>query len=133
MGRFGEQGGRSGFGGGRPRDRDNFSGGFNRGGRPERRLEMHSATCSKCGKECRVPFKPTGNKPVFCSDCFSQQNAGSNHFNPRSEGQSNSNFGPQLDQINAKLDKIIMILKELELDVEEPDLEESEEDSEDEI
>ncbi len=32
--------------------------------------EMHKATCSDCGKECEVPFKPTQGKPVRCQDCF---------------------------------------------------------------
>lgn len=32
--------------------------------------EMHKATCSECGKECEVPFKPTEGRPVFCRDCF---------------------------------------------------------------
>jgi len=32
--------------------------------------EMHKATCSKCGKECEVPFKPTQGKPVYCKDCY---------------------------------------------------------------
>ena len=36
-------------------------------GRP---LNMHKATCSECGKSCELPFKPTGDKPVFCSNCF---------------------------------------------------------------
>lgn len=36
-------------------------------GRP---LKMHRATCSECGKSCELPFKPTGDKPVFCSNCF---------------------------------------------------------------
>lgn len=31
---------------------------------------MYKAVCSKCGKDCEVPFKPTGDKPVFCTDCF---------------------------------------------------------------
>jgi len=35
--------------------------------------EMFSATCASCGKEARVPFQPTGSKPVYCSDCFSAQ------------------------------------------------------------
>jgi CxxC-x17-CxxC domain-containing protein len=26
--------------------------------------EMHKATCSDCGKECEVPFKPTEGKDV---------------------------------------------------------------------
>ncbi len=38
------------------------------GGREER--TMHQATCSDCGASCEVPFKPTGRKPVLCSDCF---------------------------------------------------------------
>jgi len=32
--------------------------------------EMHKATCSKCGKECEVPFKPMEGKPVYCRDCY---------------------------------------------------------------
>lgn len=32
--------------------------------------EMHKATCSDCGAECEVPFKPTQGKPVRCQDCF---------------------------------------------------------------
>lgn len=35
--------------------------------------EMFSATCSSCGKEAQVPFRPTSGKPVYCSDCFRQQ------------------------------------------------------------
>ena len=44
------------------------SGGF--GGRNSGRPTMHKAICSKCGKDCEVPFKPTGDKPIFCSECF---------------------------------------------------------------
>jgi CxxC-x17-CxxC domain-containing protein len=33
-----------------------------------------SATCASCGKETTVPFKPTQGRPVFCRDCFAQQN-----------------------------------------------------------
>ena len=35
-----------------------------------RNLNMHKAICSECGSKCELPFKPTGDKPVFCSDCF---------------------------------------------------------------
>jgi CxxC-x17-CxxC domain-containing protein len=44
------------------------SGGFDRAPR-----EMFSATCSSCGREAQVPFRPTGAKPVYCSDCFRTQ------------------------------------------------------------
>lgn len=36
--------------------------------RPERQL--YSVTCASCGKDAKVPFEPTGNRPVYCSDCF---------------------------------------------------------------
>ena len=39
--------------------------------------EMFSATCASCGKEAQVPFQPRGDKPVYCSDCFRSQSAGS--------------------------------------------------------
>ena len=32
--------------------------------------EMHEAVCGDCGNVAKVPFKPTGDKPVYCSDCF---------------------------------------------------------------
>ena len=48
------------------------SGGYSSGGggygRQER--QMFSATCSTCGQEARVPFQPRGDKPVYCSNCF---------------------------------------------------------------
>ena len=33
--------------------------------------EMHPAVCAQCGKDTMVPFRPRGDKPVYCSDCFS--------------------------------------------------------------
>jgi CxxC-x17-CxxC domain-containing protein len=35
--------------------------------------QLFKATCSECGKSCEVPFRPTGDKPVFCSDCFNKK------------------------------------------------------------
>ena len=40
------------------------------GGYSARPREMFSAAWDSCGKEARVPFRPTGSKPVYCSDCF---------------------------------------------------------------
>jgi CxxC-x17-CxxC domain-containing protein len=31
------------------------------------------ATCSHCGKETTVPFKPTQGRPVFCRECFQER------------------------------------------------------------
>jgi len=38
-----------------------------------RNREMFTVTCDSCGKEATVPFKPTNEKPVYCSDCFANQ------------------------------------------------------------
>lgn len=69
------------------KDFKKFDGGFNRrdGGRPsfggkpgfkkfdrsnDRPPMMHKATCTDCGKGCEVPFRPSGDKPVLCSNCL---------------------------------------------------------------
>ncbi len=56
--------GGQGFGGGF-RSGGFRGGGFNRGPR-----EMHKVTCSDCGKETEVPFKPAEGRPVYCKDCY---------------------------------------------------------------
>ncbi len=30
-------------------------------------------TCSNCGKETTVPFRPTQGRPVLCRECYQQQ------------------------------------------------------------
>jgi len=50
--------------------------GFNRGGGFRRDFggprEMHKVTCSDCGQETEVPFKPDGTRPVYCRDCYAK-------------------------------------------------------------
>jgi len=43
------------------------------GGAAKQQREMFSATCASCGKACKVPFQPKNDRPVYCSDCFSNQ------------------------------------------------------------
>jgi len=69
------------------RKADRESGGYSGGGSSSgggyssgrggygRQREMFSAVCASCGNEARVPFQPSGEKPVYCSDCFSKQRA----------------------------------------------------------
>jgi len=38
--------------------------------------EMHSVICAECGNQATVPFLPRGDRPVYCSDCFSRQGGG---------------------------------------------------------
>jgi len=82
--------------------------------------QMFKTICSSCGKDCEVPFKPFGNKPVFCSNCFGKNNEGSGtrrfedrSFNkPRFEDRNNRppQESEQYNLLNAKLDKILAIL-----------------------
>ncbi|HHY45702.1 MAG TPA: zinc-binding protein [Firmicutes bacterium] len=32
--------------------------------------EMYTVTCSACGRETQVPFKPRNDRPVYCKECF---------------------------------------------------------------
>jgi CxxC-x17-CxxC domain-containing protein len=41
---------------------------------PKRR--MFPAVCAQCGSETQVPFEPRGDRPVYCSDCYSKQRLG---------------------------------------------------------
>lgn len=68
-------------------------------------LVMHDVTCAKCGKLTQVPFKPSGSKPVYCSDCFRKGDSGFSDSRKESAGSG------QLDIINKKLDKIMEALE----------------------
>ncbi len=102
--------------------------------------EMHDAECSKCGKQCKVPFRPSGGKPVYCSNCFKNSNNSDSResFAPReqeSSAQSSNGISQeQLKQLNTKLDKILSILEQLEVDVvdEDEELDEIVDDAKDE-
>ena len=41
-----------------------------RGGGYRQRRQMYPAVCANCGKETEVPFQPSGERPVYCIDCF---------------------------------------------------------------
>jgi CxxC-x17-CxxC domain-containing protein len=58
-------------------DSGGYGGGYGGGGYGGSRgpREMFTATCSSCGKEAQVPFRPTSGKPVYCSDCFALRRA----------------------------------------------------------
>jgi CxxC-x17-CxxC domain-containing protein len=62
----GDRGGYGGYGYG-----DNGGGGGYASSRP-----MYDVVCAACGKETQVPFQPRGDRPVYCSDCYSRQGGG---------------------------------------------------------
>jgi len=57
-------------GGGPPRREGGGGGGGGGGGQPR---EYFLAICGECGKEAQLPFKPRGDRPVFCSECFDKK------------------------------------------------------------
>ena len=116
-----------------------FRGGSGRGDFPkknwggDRDRQMFQATCSECGKPCEVPFKPSGDKPVFCNDCFNKKRDASDtrtsrpDFNDRGPKrdfsasrdprapykpvQDNNNISKQLSDISSKLDRLISAME----------------------
>jgi CxxC-x17-CxxC domain-containing protein len=75
----------------------------------DRGPRKHKTVCSACGKECEVPFKPDGSKPVYCDDCFGRGDK-KPEFR-KSEGGSVSK--KEFDQLNSKLDAILKRLDSL--------------------
>jgi CxxC-x17-CxxC domain-containing protein len=54
---------------------------------------MYSAVCSNCGQEALVPFQPSGDKPVYCSDCFQQMGGGSRGGGRGDRGGGSRGYG----------------------------------------
>lgn len=131
-GGFGDRGGRGGDRGG-----DRGGHGFHDKHHGDDR-EMFKATCTECGKSCEVPFRPTGDKPVLCKECFSNKKEeqsggfGNDRFNKRSFGNDRPSFGAprfeksfdaprpdrriddlkaQVDHLTSKVDKVIALLQ----------------------
>jgi len=105
-GNFRGGGGRPGGGGFRGRDSNRRDSG---------RREMHDAVCDNCGNDCKVPFRPSGDKPIYCSDCFEAKNGGGRpqRDNARAGGGDNSNkeLLVQITAVNAKLERILRVLE----------------------
>ena len=122
--KFGSGGGRPGGfnrGGGRPS--------FNRGGRDGEKPPMFEAVCAKCQKTCEVPFRPNGNKPVYCRDCFrSVRDEDEGMHSTRPESGPRRDFAPapqqrpqadtridnlsaQINALNQKMDKVLAALQ----------------------
>ena len=78
---------------------------------------MFDAVCDECGKDCKVPFKPTSGKPIYCSDCFEKHDPKKNSDRrPRRDSRREYSNKSQdntklLESINSKLDYIIETLK----------------------
>lgn len=55
------------------------------------------AVCADCGNNCKVPFRPSNDKPVFCKNCFGDK---------KTVGAKD-----KFEELNVKLDKILKLLE----------------------
>lgn len=105
-----KRGGGSKFGGrGRGYGRDD--GGYGGGGRGRGPVIMHQAVCAECGQECEVPFKPTGDRPVYCDNCFGGKKDRSSPGRNDSRGGGGNDLKNQLEILNSKMDVLIATAK----------------------
>lgn len=119
------------FGGGRKPFGDH-------GGRGRDEKELFSAVCATCGKACEVPFRPSGDRPVYCRDCFGgKENTPRGDFDRRDDNVRNferrgpsREFTPhapqtqnndknivelkrQIDAVHNKLDIVVKMIESL--------------------
>jgi len=137
----GKGGSKGGFKGGWNGRSDDRSGSF--GHKDARPTVLHPAICRSCKKPCEVPFRPSGDKAVYCRDCYAGRAAmggdrskRKDFRNDRGEEKSfasraslNATSSPvgnsfavnkdneylkkQIEIINAKLDKLTVIVEGL--------------------
>lgn len=115
-------GGRSKVGGHRGSDKRS-------GGKPQsgskpmsRPTDLFKAECATCHKDCMLPFRPSTDKPVYCSDCFAKKNAEHDRVggrrdsaqSPRSDRAQRSERPQSAMQPNYELTAIKLQLKTIE-------------------
>lgn len=84
----------------------------------------HTTRCASCSKECTVPFKPNGSKPVLCRSCFigagglvstkkapdyRQKRSNDYSSSPSNQGSSQA-LKKEMAAIHKKLDHIVGLL-----------------------
>lgn len=124
MGKFNRDN-RDSRGGGFNKNRGDFGGnrggfgGGNRFNNDRGPVTMHDATCDECKRPCQVPFRPTGDRPIYCKNCFDKRGGGRElgRFagaagNVSPDGFSTNDIKTQLAMINIKLDKLVKALGE---------------------
>lgn len=120
-GGFGGKRSGGGFGGKKDFGRPSFG-----GGRPQ--AQMHQATCAQCNKECEVPFRPNGQRPVYCRECFggSSQSAPTREFTRdrdfqkpafRAPAPVSAASDPRIDSIQQHLVKMQSKLDQILLEI----------------
>lgn len=92
-------------------------GGSDRGPRRDSReaTTMHDAVCDDCGKDCKVPFRPSSDKPIYCSDCFEKRGNGKDSVRSSRGEDAKNNYKDEFAGIHKKLDLILSILESRDL------------------
>ncbi len=81
---------------------------FGTDNRNNKRPELFKAICDECSKECEVPFRPSNNKPIYCSDCFRIKDGSKNersfdtYSRDRWDKRMRNNFSTSWDRIMYK-------------------------------
>jgi len=78
---------------------------------------LYKTECAKCGDTCEVPFRPTGERPVYCRPCFGKSEQPerferTDRFERKGapEVRVSDNSAEQFRILNAKLDAILKAL-----------------------
>jgi len=71
---------------------------------------LHKAVCADCHKDCEIPFKPTGERPVYCKECFSKRKAG-NSFKGKNENKQAPELPEVPVEVNAPQRKVMVTKK----------------------
>lgn len=81
--------------------------------------QMYPAVCAQCGNSCEVPFRPDGQRPVYCRDCL----GGNKPPMPTREHQKSASrtpvspqvvaTDPRIDAITGQLAKILVKLDQI--------------------
>lgn len=68
---------------------------------------LYEAVCDTCGNNCEVPFRPTGEKPIYCRQCFVKPDGRTQSAQPP---RSTEDYKDHFRMINKKLDAILKAL-----------------------
>jgi len=63
--------------------------------------EMHKIKCSACGKDAEVPFKPRGDSPVYCRECFMKKKG----ITPREEKKEEVEEAKETEEVEEEIEE----------------------------
>lgn len=91
-----------------------------------RSMVKYPAICDQCKQNCEVPFRPTGNKPIYCSNCFEGKRDGPEDRKTRRFDNKTSNYQVNdkareqltktIEKLDNKIDKLIEIMENIQND-----------------